>query len=306
MKRLPFFSPGQRRALLVVEWVLLLVIVGLTIWKWQGTETGQTEGQETARRRESVAKPITYATEETPIETFVFDPNTADSTALLRLGLTPWQVRNIYRYRAQHGRYSRVEDFQNVPGLTVEQWNRLKPCIRIAPEFQYARQRTSSREKQQEIGDGMPKPSKTVDLPRDTFPKQEKLAVGETVDVGIADTTLLKKIPGIGSKRAARIVAYRNALGGFLAKEQVMEATEMPDSVLHYMTLSLQPVRTLSINRLSVQQLMKHPYITFYQAKAIVDYRCNKGELHSLDEMSRLENFRATDIDRLRHYVSFE
>lgn len=29
------------------------------------------------------------------VETFPFDPNTADSTQLLRLGLQPWQVRNI-------------------------------------------------------------------------------------------------------------------------------------------------------------------------------------------------------------------
>ena len=28
-------------------------------------------------------------------ERFYFDPNTADSTQLLRLGLQPWQVRNI-------------------------------------------------------------------------------------------------------------------------------------------------------------------------------------------------------------------
>ena len=41
--------------------------------------------------------------EERRTELFAFDPNTADSTALLRLGLRPWQVRAIYRYRARGG-----------------------------------------------------------------------------------------------------------------------------------------------------------------------------------------------------------
>lgn len=33
MKRLPFFTKSQRRALLVVEWVLILGVIGLTVWK---------------------------------------------------------------------------------------------------------------------------------------------------------------------------------------------------------------------------------------------------------------------------------
>src|SRR3712207_9469155 len=36
---------------------------------------------------------------------FDFDPNTADSTQFLALGLRPWQVRNIYKYRAKGGIY---------------------------------------------------------------------------------------------------------------------------------------------------------------------------------------------------------
>jgi len=33
MKRLPFFTKSQRRALLVVEWVLILGVIGLSVWK---------------------------------------------------------------------------------------------------------------------------------------------------------------------------------------------------------------------------------------------------------------------------------
>lgn len=36
-----------------------------------------------------------YAVPSHAVERFPFDPNTADSTQLLRLGLQPWQVRNI-------------------------------------------------------------------------------------------------------------------------------------------------------------------------------------------------------------------
>ena len=305
MKRLPFFTSSQRRALQVLEWVLLLGIIGLSIRSWMRQKT-ETEGTEKSRDRSSIsAERITYAVEEEPIETFPFDPNTADSTTLLRLGLSPWQVRSIYRYRAKHGRYHKPDDFKRLPGLTNEQWERLMPQIRIATEFQYVESKQSYQESVDEMEEIEEKLGMSYAALRDTSYRQEKIHLGQTIDINTADTALLKMIPGIASRRAARIVAYRKTLGGFVSVEQAMEAIEMPDSVMKYMTVSALPVQKININRLSVQQLMKHPYLNFYQAKAINEYRKNKGDLHSFEELSNLEGFRPTDIDRLRPYVEF-
>ena len=309
MKRLPFLTPAQRRALLVLEWVLLLGIIGLSVWSWQRPKT-PTEVKETKNAQSRYAvKQYTYAVDEEPVETFPFDPNTADSTTLLRLGLAPWQVRSIYRYRAKHGRYHTAEDFKRLPGMTVEMWQRLGPQVRIAKEFQYVE--PSKYKPSQTSADGSAQKEEQKEqriaaiVSRDSFPRQEKLKVGQTIDINTADTTQLKMIPGIASKRAAKIVAYRNKLGAFVSTEQAMEAVEMPDSVLKYMTLSSLPVQKINVNKLSVQRLMNHPYLNFYQAKAINEYRRNHGELHSIEELSRLESFKPTDIDRLRPYVEF-
>ena len=307
MKRLPFFTPSQRRALLVIEWLLLLAIIGLSVWRWQSADSGGEKRKAMSRKSDYVARDITYATAEDSVEVFPFDPNTADSTTLLRLGLSPWQVRSIYRYRAKRGRYSRVEEFRNVPNLTVEQWARLEPYIRIAPRFRYV-EREEPRERREPARAVEPPVAEVCSenvVPRDTFPRRVKLRAGQTVDVNTADTTLLKMVPGIASKRAARIVAYRNALGGFVTKEQAMEATEMPDSVLRYMTLSPQPVRRVNVNRLSVSQLMKHPYISFYQAKAINEYRRDHGAIQSIEVLRKLDEFRPTDIEKLHPYLEF-
>lgn len=300
MKRLPILTKSQRRALLVIEWVLLICIVSYTVWK------GQTQTSNNSPLREEQTKSsFGELPKEQPFETFPFDPNTADSTTLLRLGLSSWQVRSIYRYRAKHGRYHKPEDFKRVPGMTNEQWERLGPQVRIDKKFQYVEQKSSlaspqsSMEKTEEVQE------MTVAVPHDSFPRLEKLSIGQTIDINTADTTLLKMIPGIASKRAARIVAYRRALGGFVSVEQAMEAIEMPDSVLKYMTVSAVPVTKINVNKLSVQQLMKHPYINFYQAKAIFEHRRNKGDLHTIEELSRLESFRPSDVERLHPYIDF-
>lgn len=76
-----------------------------------------------------------YAVPKAKVESFPFDPNEADSTQLLRLGLTPAQVRSIYRHRAKGYVYSRVEDFARTPFMTKGQWERLRPLIRIGDQY---------------------------------------------------------------------------------------------------------------------------------------------------------------------------
>ena len=304
MKRLPIFTPSQRRGLLVIECVLIVGVLGYSLWTWHSPKS-TTEGVgKSSERSGHPGKQYIYAVEEELFETFPFDPNTADSTTLLRLGLSPWQVRSIYRYRAKHGRYHKPEDFMRVPGMTNEQWERLRPYVRIAKAFQYV-----EPEARKSFAEEVPREQVVAEakqVRQDSFPRQEKIHFGQTIDINTADTSLLKMIPGIASRRAARIVAYRKTLGGFTSVEQAMEAIEMPDSVLKYMSVSPVEIKKINVNKLSVQQLMKHPYLNFYQAKAIFEHRRNKGDLHSLDELSRLEGFRQTDLDRLRPYITFE
>lgn len=76
-----------------------------------------------------------YAVPKTAVEAFPFDPNEADSTQLLRLGLTPAQVRSIYRHRAKGYVYSTPEDFARTPFMTKGQWNHLKPLIKIGDQY---------------------------------------------------------------------------------------------------------------------------------------------------------------------------
>ena len=320
MKRLPTLSKSQRRGLLLLEWLLL---IGFACWfsrRWmKSTEAVLVEVRQRAWNN-APAKPFTFAEQERAVEVFPFDPNTADSTTLLRLGLSPWQVRAIYRYRAKLGRYSTPEDFMNVPNLTNEQWLRLKDYIRIDERYRYVMPESSRRPFRRgrveeplepkasasEPQVSTPEPQVSLSEPTDLASPRLKLQPGETVDVNTADTSLLKMIPGIASRRAARIVAYRQELGGFVNVEQAMEAIEMPDSVLHYMTITPVEVRRINVNRQSVRQLMRHPYLSFYQAKAIFEHRKNKGELKDINDLRQLEGFRPTDIDRLRPYLSFD
>ena len=59
----------------------------------------------------------------------IFDPNTADSSTLVHLGLKPWQAKNMLKYRAKGGRYRKAEDLKKLYGMTDSMYQALTPYI---------------------------------------------------------------------------------------------------------------------------------------------------------------------------------
>ncbi|MBO4892431.1 MAG: helix-hairpin-helix domain-containing protein [Prevotella sp.] len=250
--------------------------------------------------------PITYAQPAATPERFPFDPNTADSSQLLRLGLQPWQVRNIYKYRAAGGVYRQKEDFARLYGLTVKQYRELAPYIRIAPDYLPASSLfPSSSSPSATVPGAAPSAVVAEASPSGTPLHLSKLTPGETIELATADTTALKRIPGIGSYYARRIIDYGQRLGGYTSLSQLNEIEDFPQEALPYLTLSTAPVRRLNINTLSLNELKRHPYINFYQARAITDYRRRNGPISNLNELHLLPDFPPEAIERLLPYVEY-
>lgn len=136
-----------------------------------------------------------------------------------------------------------------------------------------------------------------------------KLGQGEVVDLNLADTVLLKGVPGIGSSYAARIIKYRESLGGYISIEQIKEVWGVDDIMYNkispYFTISGKP-KKLRVNYLEYKDMIKHPYLNKDQVKIILDLSKRKNNLTSLKRLSLLEEFSANDIKRLEPYLSFD
>lgn len=134
------FRKSDKDAIIVL---LIVIIIGLVVFPLlRGSEDEEETPNKTEyaekKGRSSRKKPQYYKVPEKQYELFDFDPNTADSTQLLRLGLYPWQVRNIYKYRAAGGRYNKPTDLARLYGLTLKQYKRLEPYIKIEKEVMAA------------------------------------------------------------------------------------------------------------------------------------------------------------------------
>ena len=220
-------------------------------------------------------------------ELFIFDPNTADSATLVRLGLAPWQARNVLKYRRKGGRWRTPESFARLYGLSREDFLRLRPYIRIVPTEKERRQ-TSEK--------------------KDTFKRRfpVKFPAGTVIDLNAADTNQLKRIPGIGSYYARRICEYREQIGAFITPDQLNEIKGLPPNISQWFRISGTPqVKRMDVNKATFQELVRHPYLNYDQVKAIFDYRRKYGAPKSWKELRLLPPFRQADTVRMNIYLKF-
>jgi DNA uptake protein ComE-like DNA-binding protein len=258
-----------------------------------------------------------YAVDTSLPESFTFDPNEADSTQLLRLGLAPFQVRSIYRYRAKGGRFSTKDDFRRVYRLTNEQWEHLSPLIRIAKKYQlvdlpqqkhYAySQSYAEKVARDDSQDSIVQLSDTllqINRSKQTYPV--KLSGDETMDINTADSAQLCRVPGIGPYFARQIIKYRRQLGGYVATEQLLQIENFPADAIAWLVISdTVGLQRLNVNKLSTRKLMKHPYMGYYRASDIENHKRIYGRVENIDALRKMPHFTDEDIRRLLPYLEF-
>ena len=289
-----YLQKSDRRVVLTLL-AVMVVALGI-IFLTGGERDGETaSGDSLALRQNSKKQSNTYYyVAPKKVERFAFDPNTADSTQLLRLGLQPWLVRNIYKYRAAGGIYREPKDFAKLYGLTVKQYRELEPYIHISSDYLPASTLVERKQASQSV---------VRDSSQHHYPV--KIRETEQVVLNTADTTSLKTIPGIGPYFARKIVQYGQRLGGYVSIDQLDEIEGFPQEAKHYLVINQPQTQKLNVNRMTLDELKRHPYINFFQAKAITDYRRLHGPLHSLNELRLSKDFPPDAIKRLLPYVAY-
>lgn len=255
------------------------------VWKpWADSLKLKRNVQPNYRYKPNYSKPKSNA------QGFPFDPMTVTADSLVLLGVKPWIATRIIKYRNSGGQFRRKEDFDRIYGLREADKELLQHNARFSrsiPALEFNRSNLPD-----ETARRMPVASKNVRI----------------LSLNHADSAAWERLPDIGPVLASRIVKYRNKLGGFVRREQLLEVFGLDTAV--YMKIAPQLEMSSSPNQLldwinaDRETLGKHPYIGRYIASKIIRYR--EQNKHVPERMSP-EKWLFLDslkLEKLKPYLS--
>lgn len=244
------------------------------------------------KENDSFQNYATKAKPKRPVRHFQFDPNTATSDQLEELGIAPFMVRRIVNYRSKGGQFRKKEDLLHIYDFPSELYKQLESYIILSEKPELAKVRNQNY------------PTYSSGSNRNS--NFSKIA---TFDINTADTTVLIRLKGIGSKLSVRILKYRDALGGFHSNAQFSEIFGLDSlalSQLNQYAQILSPVKKLAINTATVEELSRHPYFRNRKlTQAIVSYRDQHGPYRSEEDLRKTLVLDQAKINNLLPYLEF-
>ncbi|WP_419212274.1 ComEA family DNA-binding protein [Maribacter sp. X9] len=223
------------------------------------------------------------------IKIFPFNPNFITDYKGYALGMSIDEIDRLHDFRAGDKFVNSKEEFQKVTLVSDSLLNLISPYFKF-PEWI----KTNASKK------------------RDDRSLHRPYTVSKAVepkDLNKATAEELRRINGVGEKLSARIIKFRDKLGGFLVDEQLYDVyylePEVVQKVLKEFKVITKPkIVKINVNTGTVEELAKLTYLQKSLAQRIVDYRNLNGGIDSLIELKKIEGFPAERIDRIALYLS--
>jgi competence ComEA-like helix-hairpin-helix protein len=204
-----------------------------------------------------------------------FDPNGLPAERWKQLGLSEKQIAVIKRFEAKGGHFYKKEDVQKMYVISPETYAKLEPYIQIPPTQFEQKSPTTKASKAR-------------------------------IELNTADSLALDQVSGIGPAFASRILKYRERLGGFYSLEQLKEVYGVDSAHfaqwLPQLTLNTAVVRKIDVNTATFEELKRHPYLSYKQINALIQYRKQHGAYASLSDLKNIPLFTDEILRKLAPY----
>lgn len=263
----------------------------------------QTEAAKQPQYGDRSGKEKTTAERFSEPKLFAFDPNTVSVTGWQQLGLPKWMAERIEKYRSKGGQFRRKEDLLKIYDFPPDLYDQLEPYITV--------KETSRPERFTSDASGTGKPASNEPYPasnRPAFPERPAKPVLQPFDINAADTSQLIALKGIGATLAARIVKYRDALGGFISADQFRDVYGLDSLAIEELRKFGQirsGVRRIPVNTATADELDRHPFLSRRQAQLIVSYREQHGAYTSAESLKPIRILDAKTIEKIAPYLEF-
>jgi competence protein ComEA len=130
------------------------------------------------------------------------------------------------------------------------------------------------------------------------------------VNLNRADSSDLLPLPGIGPVFAARIIKYRELLGGYVSLDQLREVYGLSAETVEMLKgrVLIEPslVRKINLNRITFRELLRHPYIQMEEVKRLMAYRDRTGSIESPEVITTNGLLADSTLRKIGPYLDWE
>ncbi|MDA0778405.1 MAG: helix-hairpin-helix domain-containing protein [Bacteroidetes bacterium] len=193
-------------------------------------------------------------------------------------------AKNIVNFSQKGGVFRTKADVKKMYSITDDEYLKLEPYITL------------------NVSSNLPK----------SFAAPDKIKVGreyknQSISINTATQVELEKLRGIGPSYAAKILRYKGYYGGVYDPQQLYEIKGLDSilvlSILPYLVFDSNVITRLEVNKANAAELAKHPYISYKEASAIVNFREQHGRFNQISEVKELHIFKGKDVNRLIPYL---
>ncbi len=308
----------QEQTAIVVLLVILVLLIAVNVMPWPLTterkveihnldsifqlhQMAQMEQERLREQNFDVTNPDAAVLAD-KLKPFSFNPNKLPEADWKKMGLSDRQIRNIKNYEKSGGKFFRKEDLKKIYTISEAEYQILEPFIEI-PEPKRARLARAS-----ELKTGQKEQIEQIE--QENVVTLEAKTPNVLVEINTADSVELLSLPGIGPWFAHRIIQFRDLLGGYLQKEQLLEVygmdTARAESVYDLIRIDTAKIRKIRLNYDDFRTLVRQPYMSYELTKAVVNYRNRKGQIKSFEQLRQLNTNPEELTEKLKYYIDYE
>ncbi|MEP2238085.1 MAG: helix-hairpin-helix domain-containing protein [Maribacter sp.] len=229
------------------------------------------------------------ALEKDTVRIFPFNPNFITDFKGYTLGMSVAEIDRLHVFRSKEEFVNSAKEFQDVTKVSDSLLDIISPYFKF-PEWTQNRKRKTA-------------------FKSNTFSPDNKLKKVVWKDLNTATAEELRQVSGIGEKLSARIIKFRDRLGGFLIEDQLQDVYGLEPDVVEralqqFKVVTKPNILKINVNTATVEELSKLIYLQKHVAQSIVNYRNLNGSINSLNELVKIEEFPSERINRIALYLS--
>ncbi len=280
------FDNQQRSGILLLCFLIVGLFCVLYFYTPQPVLLLNTSSPKVLKQQAYVDSLRLEALERKKPKRYPFNPNFISDYKAYTLGLTPSEFDRLSSYRSKNKWINSIKDFKLVTKASDSLMAELGPLFKF-PDW---------------VVKSSSSPKKVSSL---------VLSYNDKIDLNVATSTQLQQVRGIGPALSARIISYKDKLGGFSVDKQLLSVWGLSESVVAnvlagFTVKTPKQIHQISVNTASASDIATISGISYDLAKQIWEFRVLRQKIVSLSELQKIEGMTASKYALIELYLHVE